>query len=563
MIDTSKITTENITKEQLMQIALDDPRWIIERAFWVIDKEKERVPFLFNNPQNIFYDERTSRDDILKAGQLGLSTEILAILTVKFLLVPNSWSVSISHEDNATRRLFEKVEYFLENLPVWLKPFYIPGKTSQGDITNEAMHSKFYIGTAGARAFGRGDTIHYAHLSETSRWPGYGRLMTGIIRAVPLNDPNTWIVKETTANGEGTLHHEEYVRAKDGQSEFKAHFIPFFANPEYRITNTGLNFAMLTPEEKRLLTRFPQENAKQNKGWVDIEALAWRRAMIRTLNAEAGINPEDLFRQEFPVDDQEAFLSTGNPVFSTEKIQNYKSRARPPIAVGNLVGAQGKYTLQEEKNGWLQLWDFPALGDQFVIFADVGQYSDFCVATVVDKKTWNVIAKFRANIQSHAFGNILYQLGMFFNQALLAVEANNMGQSTIDRLVDLKYPNLYMRQRTDAKTNVVSNVYGWQTTEKTKSQMIGHMQDIINSEEADIPDIEILDEFSSFIRTDSGGMEAAPGRHDDQVIATCGAYYVLKLKPFVSLAPQTNVVRKRVQKYKKFRGGKLNFRRAH
>lgn len=544
--------------DDLMRLAHDDPKYIIESAFLLINKQKEPTPFIFNDPQNMFYSERTTRDDILKAGQLGFSTMIEAILTIKFLLVPNSWSVTISHEDEATKRLFEKVDYYLTHLPDWLKPFYEPGKTTEGDMVNKAMNSKFYIGTAGARAFGRGDTIHYAHLSETSRWKGNGRMMTGVIRAVPLNDPHTWIVKETTANGEGSLHHQEYKRAKENTSEdgFHAHFIPFFSNPDYRIPGAVIPVGELTSKEKQLLNRFPKEKAEENKGYVDIETLAWRRKQIANLNSEGGFNPEQIFQQEFPADDVEAFLGTGNPIFSPEHLANYKSRARKPIAVGNLVGAMGEYTLNEVENGWLKLWNFPTLTGKYIIFADVGQYSDRCVATVLDKKTWNVVAKFRAQITSHTFGDELNALGHFFNDAEMAVEANNMGQSTIDRLVDLRYPNMYMRERVDEKTKTVSNVYGWQTTAKTKALMIGHMQNIVNTEEVDIPDIEILNEMTTFVKTEEGGMEASAGNLDDCVISISGAYYVLKLHPFVETKRTTpNNTAEKVRKFKALRSG--------
>ena len=72
-----------------MRLALMDPRYIIESGFWVVNKDKDIVPFVFRTLQNEFYEERSSHDDILKASQLGFSSMILAILTVKFLLVPN------------------------------------------------------------------------------------------------------------------------------------------------------------------------------------------------------------------------------------------------------------------------------------------------------------------------------------------------------------------------------------------------------------------------------------------------------------------------------------------
>ena len=551
--------THSIT--ELINIAHEDPRYIIERALTVIDKQKEVVPFIFNHPQNMFYEERTTRDDILKAGQLGLSTEIDAILTVKFLFIPNSWGAIISHEEEATKRLFQKVDYWLNSLPDWLKGFYVPGRTTQGDLVNKFCNSKIYIGTAGARAFGRGDTLHYVHMSENSRWRDDGRIQTGLIRAVPMNDPHTWIVKETTANGEGTPHHIEYKRAKDGDSKFKAHFIPFFSNPEYRIKGAEIPAGELTIKEKTMLDRFPEAKAVENKGFVNIENIAWRREMTRSLVIEAGQSPERMFQQEFPVDDVEAFLSSGNPVFNPDKIALRKANARPPILIGNLEGLSENPSIIETDLGWVKFFDMPSLEGHYIIFGDVGQFSDRCVGTVVDRKSWKVIAKFRAQINAYPFGDELAKLGYFFNKALIAVEINNMGQSTADRLVALKYPNLYMRDRLDEKTKKATKQVGWMTTGKTKSLMIGFMQELVEREEGEIPDMEILDEMSTFIKTESGGMEASEGNNDDCVISVAGAYYILKLNPYMEKQRTSETVVNKVRKYHEMRRPKRTLQR--
>ncbi len=535
------------SKEDLLQRALADPRDIIETSFYVVNKDKETVPFIFNNLQNEFYEGRTTRDDILKASQIGFSTMILGILSVKFLLVPNSWSVCISHEDEATKRLFSKVEFFLEHLPDDLKQFLSLKTDSAHNLVNEITNSRFYIGTAGARAFGRGDTVHYAHLSEVSRWKDSGRVATNILRAVPLNDPNTWIVKETTANGQGNWHHIEWQRAKDGKTEFKPFFAPWFKHEEYIIPGATIEAKNISEEERHLMRRYPEINE---------ERLAWRRKMIRTLVSENGRTPDEMFKQEFPSDDKEAFLFSGNPVFPVEALERFKDKVRPPLIKGNLVGVPPNQIIDETDFGWLQIWEMPEEKGQYTIFGDVGQFSDFCVGTVVDTKTWKVVAKFRANIQAFAFGTELDKLGRFYNDALIAVEINNMGQSTADRLVSLNYPHLYMRERLDEKTKKATKVVGWSTTAKTKPLIIGFMQERIRAEDIEIPDKEILDEMSNFIRTESGGMEASEGNWDDQVISVCGAFYIVKLHPYVEKMAMKQPLLTKVRKYQELRSNR-------
>ena len=544
------------TKEELMLLAHDDPKYIIERGLWVVNKDKNPVPFIFNEPQNLFYEERTTRDDLVKAGQLGLSTEILGILTVKFLLVPNAWCVCISHEKEATQRLFEKVDYFLKHLPDWLAKFYDPGSTAEGDISNKVMNSKFYIGTAGARAFGRGDTPHYVHASEGSRWNDKGRVLNGLIRAVPPNDPHTWIVKETTANGQGTPHHVEYLRAKANQSEFKAHFLPFFSNPLYKIPGAKIPWEAQTEEERRMLSRFSKENSKANKGYIDEEVLAWYRKMIGSLVSEDGRTPEEMMKQEFPVDDIEAFLFSGNPIFPQDKIETYKVTAPKPIFVGNIEGITPNVNLDETPKGYVKIYRKPMVGSEYVIFADTSEGGDACSAHVAGKKSRRIVATFHGYIDSHHFGSELNKLGHYYNKAEIAVEVNNMGISTINRLRDLEYPYLYMREKVNEKEKKVTMEYGWRTDMKTKPLLIGYMQQLLRTEQIPYIDMDTLGEMAVYVRHADGSMGAAEGNHDDRVISVMGVYYVLKLHPFTEVQKKTQSVVEMARKYKAFRAPK-------
>lgn len=547
------------SKDDLILYAHKDPRYIIESGFKVINKEKEEVPFVFNSVQNTFYDDRTARDDVLKFSQGGFSTMILSILTIKFLLIRNSWSVCISHEDEATRRLFSKVDYWLNkrNLPPWLQPFLKLKEDSSHSLFNEVTNSRFYIGTAGAATpFGRGDTIHYAHMSEISRWKDNGTVATNILRAMPMDEENTWAVKETTANGEGNYHHKEWQRERRGEvaqgfedvkMKFKPHFFAWFEYPDYREPEAKIDPETYDDTEVYLAKRFK----------LKADRLQWRRNMVAQLPFEAGHTPEEMFMQEFPSDEQEAFLASGNPIFAPKDVLYYKTEAKKPIIVGNLVGIAPNCTVDETPKGYYQFWDMPDIDGKYIIFGDVGQFSDRCVGVVVDKKTWKIVAKFKAVIRAHVFGDELNKLGHFFNDAEIAVEINNMGQSTADRLVDLKYPNLYMRTRFDKKKKVETEEVGWYTSEKTKALIVGYMQELLRKQEPGmIPDIEILDEFSTFIKKPSGTMGASTGNFDDQVIATCGAFYVLKLHPFVNtVKAKVRPVSVSVRKFKKLRTG--------
>ncbi len=153
----------------------------IEKSFLIIDKEMASIPFKLNPPQQRMLTELSGMDIILKARQEGISSLVLALFAIDFITIENINCVVISHEDKATQRLLDRVKYFLSSMEKTFpgEPPYKLKYNSRYEIVNTAKNSKFYIGTAGARAFGRGDTINNLHVSELALWPDQERLMLG------------------------------------------------------------------------------------------------------------------------------------------------------------------------------------------------------------------------------------------------------------------------------------------------------------------------------------------------------------------------------------------------
>jgi len=158
---------EILKDKRMEKLAIEDPREIVESMFFIVDKAGKKVPFIFNDIQNRFYNDHTLRDDVLKARKEGLSSMILAILTARFLFVPNIVCACVSHTEEDTKRLFSKVKYYIDNLPFEVQL----SKSSAGHLRLDGQNSDFIVGTAGSKTFARGDTIHQLHLSEFAFYP--------------------------------------------------------------------------------------------------------------------------------------------------------------------------------------------------------------------------------------------------------------------------------------------------------------------------------------------------------------------------------------------------------
>ena len=186
------------------------PREIIENNFKVEAKQAvggtKIIPFRLNTAQA---ELDFSLDDTMgtavkehvipKARQLGISTYIEARFLAFCLTVEGTHAVVISHEARATQRLLRRVQFFLDHLKE--DGYDVPTKFNNiHEKTFPKTGSSFYIGTAGQRAFSRGDTITHFHGSEVAQWIDPETTMAGVIGALVENGE---LFLESTGYGAG------------------------------------------------------------------------------------------------------------------------------------------------------------------------------------------------------------------------------------------------------------------------------------------------------------------------------------------------------------------------
>lgn len=287
---------------------------LIEGLLSIKDKRGTIKPFRLNPAQKYYWERKTRRNLILKARQKGLSKIIDADQLID--CIQNSISaVVISHEREATIRLFAAVRGYIDRLKV--KPHV--SIDSKSEIKFPKKGSSYFIGTAGQKAFGRGDTVARAHLSEAAFYEDLERILNGIAEAAEYGQ----IDIETTPNGRGQFY-DMWQKAKAGKSSYTPIFIPWFIDTEYDVNSMteeekqGLSAGVqemiampddefilsYTDEEKRLIERVKDE-------WnidLTVGMMKWRRYKIW--------DKGQMFFQEYPEDDVSCFLQSGRTVFS-------------------------------------------------------------------------------------------------------------------------------------------------------------------------------------------------------------------------------------------------------
>lgn len=482
----------------------------IEKNFSVISKDDKKVPFLLNPTQDKILNNLTGYDIILKARRHGISSLILACMAVEFLMTDNFRAVVVSHETKATQKLLDKVQFFIAEMKSSLPPgVEMPLKmkySSRNEMANELRNSSFYIGTAGAKAFGRGDQISWLHLSEAAYYDDLEKFLVGIVPSVQGGS----ITLETTANGYNFFR-TLWKRNEEKPSPYKTHFLAWYEHPDY-VYPISPN-AEVTEEEKAL----------QEKYNLNINQIAWRRYELDRLNGDI-----DKFNQEYPANAEEAFIASGNHVWSPSLLRWYMNRTKEPATRGQLYGNSPVH-FEENEEGYLRIFKAPNRSHTYVIGADVAEgkvknregdnKGDYSCAQVLDQTTQEQVAVWHGHIDPDLYGVELEMLGNFYNRALIAVEKNSIGLTTLTKLRDLYYPNLYYRERFGLQAERISDELGWVTDRMTKDLIVNTGTQLLREKRVQLYDADTVGEMMGFVRNAHGTAEAASGYNDDRVMA--------------------------------------------
>ena len=108
---------------------------------------------------------------------------------------------------------------------------------------------------------------------------------------------------------------------------------------------------------------------------------------------------------------------------------------------------------------------------------------------------------------------------MRYNTALVGVEIN---YSTYPerKLEEWHYPKLYIREKTDdAGRELQSRKLGWNTTAVTRPRILANLHAVMRDSPEAVRSAATLREMLVFVRNKHMRPEAAPGEHDDLVIA--------------------------------------------
>ena len=517
---------------------LDDFEFYAKHAVKIRTKDGQITNLVLNRVQRRFLDEVLAqwqktgkvRFVVLKARQQGLSTVISAFQYWWLSQRKAQKGLVMAHEGDSTTALLDMYHRIHDSVPDILRPStkYL----SRNELKFDKLDSGMRVATAGGRSIARGETLTFAHLSEVAFWPSAfaHTNFNGLVQAVPEAN-NTFIFLESTAQGVTGKFYEMYqgaIRHDHLWNGYEVFFSAWFESDEYR-SPAPADFVR-TPEEETMLVQFaPLLNSN--------DQLYWRRKKIGT----SGI---DLFKQEYPATAEEAFLSTGRPIFNTESLNErlQKAKARSPLQQMTL---EQRYDdkghplplriLTPDARGELLIYRKRDEKESYTIGADVGmgirggvkgrKEGDSSVAQILDSRRRQV-AVWRGIVHPDVFADILIALGYHYNSATIAPERNNHGLVTCVALRDKNYPYIYTETPEGTLEERDSINLGFFTSERTKPLIIDKLRQLDREGGIEINDPTTLSEMMTFVVTENGKMEAEGGTHDDCVMSLAIAAYV-------------------------------------
>ena len=495
----------------------EDFRFYARHALKIRTKTGAVIPFIPNPAQDILLDtvdaqyaaEKKVRIIILKARQMGLSTAVGGRLFSRVSQRRAKKAIVVTHHADSTRALFDMTQRYYELVPDLLKPQ--TKYSSRKELKFGLLDSGYSVATAGGDSIGRGETFTHAHVSELAFWPKSSAAanFNGLMQAIP-NADDTEVYIESTANGVSGLFYDLWQGAVRGENGFIPVFLPWFIQEEYR------------DPVPASFKRLPHEQEMVDKHGLDDAQLCFRRRKV----AENG--PE-MFQQEYPSTAEEAFLTTGRPVFHPQQVARMITAAREEFAPGT-QGSHWEPIARMALEG--SKWEHHPRGEllcyrphddaeTYYLGADVGAgvQRDWSVVQIQDSRKRQV-AMWRGQIDPDYFATVIYHLAKFYNHGEVIVERNNHGILTNRVLaVDHAYANVYRETSYDKITDTTTDHIGFFTSEKSKAVIIDKLRADVREGTAEVVDPVSLAEMRAFVVTETGKMEADKGSHDDTVMA--------------------------------------------
>ena len=440
------------------------------------------IPFvLYNYQRKVIHEYENHRFNIIsKFRQGGLTTVTLLWGLWRCMFQLDQQIMVLGRTDRDATDIGMMVDRSFENFPEWLKPKK-DGKWND--------HLKMFTDTGSALKFhspeaARGKSVTFLIVDEAAFIDDMAKHWKAMWPILSTGGGCTLV---STVNGLGNWYEQTYHDAKEKQNRFNVIDLDYWEHPDYN-----------------------------DQEWVTEQ------------KAQLG---ENGFLQEV----LREFLGSGETYFPAKTItqlteqtrSNYPSRKLFPKWV-NKSGRIAQLESEHHNKGAMWVWKEPIDGHEYIISADAaegqGENNDNSCFQVIDTSTLEQVAEFYSNlIVPHEFAQVLNEVGVYYNNALMVVENMGPGGAVLSNLqFTLFYENIYFENLKTANVKP-----GIKIGQQSRSLYLESLQNRLLNQTVRINSIRFVMELQTFeYNPITRKAEAQKGKHDDAIMSMCMALYV-------------------------------------
>lgn len=459
----NKVVNKALTQEQFDELlqAANDP-FFFSTFIYVIHAVRGRTQFnLYPYQRSVLYNFIVNRFNIiLKFRQAGI-TELISLFCLWYAMYHQNKSINIiSIKDITAKKVLRKIKFMYRNLPDHLKVQIVNGRAKDLGTSSEIefANGSLISSIPTTEEAGRSESLSLLVIDEAAivRWAN--QIWAA---AFPTLSTGGRAILNSTPYGIGNFFHKTWVEACSGGNSFTPLRLKWQMHPERDMDWYNEMSAALGPR------RTAQE--------IDGDFLTSGSSVFDLLDIRA---IEDSLDEFIPIDIK------GDPLFK-------------PLFKGDIRAL----------NQNLKIFCKPDPKRKYTIGADVatGRARDYSAFTIFDD-LGEEAGSFKMKLPVNEYSLLLGRLGMIFNRATLAPEANDIGLAVTSKLQEDKYPRLHysvkLVKEKGKKRPKEEKIPGWYTTLRNRPIIVSELEEDIRLNNLVIKDEAFVQEAYTFIYDD-------------------------------------------------------------
>lgn len=440
-----------------------NPIYFLNKYVWIQSKGGRSLFKTFPFQDDCLTKIRNNRFVIInKSRQLGLSTLVSGYAIWLALFRRDQNILVLATKLETAKNFIKKCKFSLENLPPWMMIAEIQCNAQDISFSSNGSQIKAIPTSEDA---GRSEALQLLIVDEAAHIKEFDKLWTGLLPTLSYSGGRAVLI--SSPNGTGNVFHDICVEARDTPEKSEFEYVELLWN--------------VHPE--------------RNDAWFEEEKKKFNEKQLA---------------QEYMC----SFNSSGNTFLDNRTLDRLKNDIKPPIE-----------RWHGDRNLWV--WELPKENHKYILSADtaLGEGRDYSAFHVIDQTAGEVVAEYMGKEPPDRFAELINQVGLKYNVAVVCPENNSVGQATLLRLRQLKYPKLYRtdNQSTDLWTmvNVGETIkeIGFNMNGYNRTNVLSKLEEVIRNNNIKLYSERTYQQLMSFIFKDNNKVSAATGKNDDLVMS--------------------------------------------